>query len=64
LQKRFPWVDVFSAPSDPQPLLDFLSNRQQADQAQSWRMQIDSMLDEEFVVAVPGEKRAVSENLR
>ena len=63
LQKRFPWVDVFSAPSDPQPLLDFLSNRQQADQAQSWRMQIDSMLDEEFGVAVPGEKRAVSENL-
>ena len=63
LQKRFPWVDVVSAPSDPQPLLDFLSNRQQADQAQSWRMQIDSMLDEEFGVAVPGEKRAVSENL-
>ncbi len=63
LQKRFPWVDVFSAPSDPQPLLDFLSNRQQADQAQSWRMQIDSMLDEEFGVAVSGEQRAVSENL-
>ncbi|MEL7645432.1 MAG: MiaB/RimO family radical SAM methylthiotransferase, partial [Anaerolineaceae bacterium] len=63
LQKRFPWVDVFSAPSDPQPLLDFLTNRQQADQAQSWRLNIDSMLDEEFGVAVPGELRAVSENL-
>jgi len=63
LQKRFPWVDVFSAPSDPQPLLDFLTNRQQADQAQSWRMHIDSMLDDEFGVAVPGEQRAVSENL-
>ena len=63
LQKRFPWVDVFSAPSDPQPLLDFLTNRQQADRAQSWRMNIDRMLDEEFGVAVPGEQRAVSENL-
>ena len=63
LQKRFPWVDVFSAPSDPQPLLDFLANRQQADQAHSWRQHIDSLLDDEFGVAVTGEERAVSENL-
>ncbi len=63
LQKRFPWVDVFSAPSDPQPLLDFLANRQQADQAHSWRQHIDSLLDDEFGVAVAGEERAVSENL-
>lgn len=27
LQKSFPYVDVFSPPSDPQPLLDFLMNR-------------------------------------
>ena len=24
MQKRFPWVDVFSPPSDPKPLIDFL----------------------------------------
>ena len=63
LQKRFPWVDVFSAPSDPQPLLDFLTNRLQAGQAEHWRQNIDLMLDEEFGVAVAGEQRAVSENL-
>lgn len=63
LQKRFPWVDVFSAPSDPQPLLDFLSRRQEADQAEQWRREIDVLLDEEFGVAVPGEQRSVSENL-
>ncbi|MFZ3070398.1 MAG: tRNA (N6-isopentenyl adenosine(37)-C2)-methylthiotransferase MiaB [Anaerolineaceae bacterium] len=63
LQKRFPWVDVFSPPSDPAPLLNFLSNRQAAHEASSWRQQIDLILDQEFGVNTPGEARAISENL-
>ncbi|HAE86259.1 MAG TPA: tRNA (N6-isopentenyl adenosine(37)-C2)-methylthiotransferase MiaB [Anaerolineaceae bacterium] len=63
LQKRFPWVDVFSAPSDPDPLLRYLTEKQASDQAQSWRKKIDAILDAEFGVLVPGEERSVSENL-
>lgn len=63
LQKRFPWVDVFSAPSDPDPLLRYLTEKQASDQAQSWRQKIDVILDAEFGVLVPGEERSVSENL-
>jgi tRNA-2-methylthio-N6-dimethylallyladenosine synthase len=63
LQKRFPWVDVFSAPSDPEPLLRYLTDRQESAQAQSWRQKIDTVLDAEFGVLVPGEARSVSENL-
>ncbi len=63
LQKRFPWVDVFSAPSDPEPLLRYLTDRQESSQAQSWRQKIDTVLDAEFGVLVPGKARSVSENL-
>jgi tRNA-2-methylthio-N6-dimethylallyladenosine synthase len=63
LQKRFPWVDVFSAPSDPDPLLRYLTEKQASDQAQSWRQKIDVILDAEFGVLVPGEERSISENL-
>jgi len=63
LQKRFPWVDVFSAPSDPEPLLRFLMEKQDSVRAQSWRQKIDEVLDAEFGVFVPGEARSVSENL-
>ena len=63
LQKRFPWVDVFSAPSDPEPLLRYLTEKQENDQAKRWREQIDNVLDAEFGVFVPDEARSVSENL-
>ena len=63
LQKRFPWVDVFSGPSDPEPLLRYLTDRQESTQVQSWRQKIDAVLDAEFGVLVPGEDRSVSENL-
>jgi len=63
LQKRFPWVDVFSAPSDPEPLLRYLTEKQENDQAELWRKQIDNVLDAEFGVFVPDEARSVSENL-
>ncbi len=63
LQKRFPWVDVFSAPSDPQPLLDFLVRRADQPQAQAWRERADEALDAEFGLSVPGQAARVSENL-
>ena len=63
LQKRFPWVDVFAAPSDPAPLLDHLRNKLVAEEAGDWRSKIDLILDEEFGVSSPDGHRAVSENL-
>lgn len=63
LQKRYPWVDVFCEPSNPQPLLDFLEQRLQAREAGNWRAQIDEVLDAEFGVSSPLEAHGVSENL-
>lgn len=63
LQKRFPWVDVFSAPSDPQPLLDFLVRRADQPQAHAWRERADEALDAEFGLSAPGQAARVSENL-
>ncbi|MGV8050703.1 MAG: tRNA (N6-isopentenyl adenosine(37)-C2)-methylthiotransferase MiaB [Anaerolineaceae bacterium] len=63
IQARFPWVDVFSQPSDPAPLLEFLAKRQGAQSAGAWRQQIDAILDQEFGVSTPDQSRAVSENL-
>lgn len=63
MQKRFPWVDVFSGPSDPQPLLEFLGEAADCEQAKAWREQIDQVLDEEFGVLSPTQGPRVSENL-
>lgn len=35
LRQRFPWVDVFMPPSTPEPLLDYLAERELVDQAQA-----------------------------
>jgi len=32
LKKRFPFVDIFSAPSDPEPLITFLANKESSPQ--------------------------------
>lgn len=63
LQKRFPWVDVFAAPSDPAPLLDHLRNKLESADSEDWRQKIDLVLDEEFGVSSPTGDREVSENL-
>ncbi len=45
LQKRFPYVDVFSQPSDPYPLIEKITgfpSEQQKDQRQSMRRILDS----------------------
>ena len=43
LEKRFPWVDVFAAPSDPEPFLRFLEDRLQQDGSEAWRRQVDEL---------------------
>jgi tRNA-2-methylthio-N6-dimethylallyladenosine synthase len=62
LEKRFPWVDVFAAPSDPEPFLRALEDRLQHDGSEAWRRQVDEVLDDEFGLRLEGSP-AVSENL-
>ena len=42
IQRRFPWVDVFSPPSDPSPLLEFLAKQPGKSESEEWRSKIDS----------------------
>ena len=61
LEKRFPWVDVFAAPSDPEPFLRALEERLH-DGSEAWRKQVDEVLDDEFGLSLEGD-HAISENL-
>ncbi len=63
IQKRYPWVDVFSAPSDPKPILDFLEINHAHATASAWRENVDAVLDEEFGLSANSAGREVSENL-
>ena len=63
MQKRFPWVDVFSAPSDPAPILNFLEKHHDQALAGSWRDNVDAVLDEEFGLSANANGREISENL-
>ncbi len=63
IQKRFPWVDVFSPPSDPAPLLEFLKARMEKSDKDSWRARIDDILDEEFVLPAENQSMSISENM-
>ena len=62
LEKRFPWVDVFAAPSDPEPFLRALEDRLEHDSSEAWRKQVDEVLDDEFGLRLE-EAHTVSENL-
>jgi len=63
MQQRFPWVDVFSAPSDPNPLLAYLNTRLEKVNSQEWRQKMDAILDEEFTLPPVEHSANVSENL-
>jgi len=52
LQKRFPYVDVFSGPSDPYPLIEKITG-QGRETEKSRRAYIDHILDEEFAYTLP-----------
>lgn len=62
MEKRYPWVDIFAAPSDPEPFLRFLDNRINKNASETWRMQVDNVLDAEFGVTTET-RHTVSENL-
>ena len=62
MEKRYPWVDIFAAPSDPEPFLRFLDNRIDKKASETWRMQVDDVLDAEFGVTTET-RHTVSENL-
>ena len=63
IKQRFPWVDVFSPPSDPRPLLEFLVQNPGKVEAQFWRQDIDDILDEEFILPKQQTGHLISANL-
>jgi len=63
MQKRFPWVDVFSAPSDPNPLLAYLNTRLDKAESDEWRQKMDAILDDDFTLPPVDQDAMVSENL-
>jgi tRNA-2-methylthio-N6-dimethylallyladenosine synthase len=52
LAARFPYVDVFSQPSDPHPLVDYLSGASK-DFETVRRQEIEDILDAEYAYALP-----------
>lgn len=48
--ERFPWVDVASPPSDPEPLIRFLSDRLGKTQSLSKQTQLNAILDGDLVL--------------
>ncbi len=62
LEKRFPWVDVFAAPSDPEPFIRLLGERQDHLDSEEWRRKANEVLDAEFGVTTDAQ-HTVSENL-
>jgi len=55
MKERFPYVDVFSQPSDPRPLIDFLSKPKW--QEMTRKQQIEDILDEEFAYTLPSSQQ-------
>lgn len=51
LQDRYPYVDVFSQPSDPHPLVDFLTGRNERDVQR--QQEIEDILDAEYAYTLP-----------
>jgi tRNA-2-methylthio-N6-dimethylallyladenosine synthase len=50
IQEKFPWVDVVSPPSNPEPLIDFLSQRRAKVHSQIKRDQLNEILDGELIL--------------
>jgi len=63
IEKKFPWVDVFSPPSDPNPLLTFLIGNELKTEAQNLRQQIDRTLDSKVILPRQKQGELVSANL-
>jgi tRNA-2-methylthio-N6-dimethylallyladenosine synthase len=48
--ERFPWVDVASPPSDPAPLLHFLTERSAKSRSQDKQVELNALLDGELIL--------------
>ena len=48
LQKRFPYVDVFSPPSDPRPLVEYLLQKDHQQALHNATLERYALMDEEF----------------
>jgi len=50
IQEKFPWVDVVSPPSDPEPLIRLLSQRAVKSQSQEKQNELNAILDGELTL--------------
>jgi tRNA-2-methylthio-N6-dimethylallyladenosine synthase len=57
LKKRFPYVDVFSPPSDPSPLVAFLTQQEVREMEEDATLQRFAVMDEESSLILPTEER-------
>ncbi len=60
IQDRFPWVDVFSPPSDPEPLLRHLIDRDAKHEFGQKQQELNAILDEEIVLPKDLQSKLVS----
>ncbi len=60
LRQRFPFVDVFSPPSDPGPLISFLTQNEARQMQGEEKARQDAILDEEFILPAHERGRLVS----
>lgn len=60
LKKRFPFVDVFSPPSDPSPLVDFLTQQEVREMEDVSTQQRFALMDGELVLPVEERGRLVA----
>jgi tRNA-2-methylthio-N6-dimethylallyladenosine synthase len=56
MKERFPYVDVFSQPSDPHPLIDFLSGESRQQVLDRGR-QIEDILDADYAYTLPDSRK-------
>lgn len=60
IQDRFPWVDVVSPPSDPQPLLQYLSHKNGKEKSLAKQSEVNAILDGEITLPHEEQDRLVS----
>ena len=63
LSRRFPFVDLFMAPSDPKPLLNLLSEREAIKLEWDQRIQQDALQDGELVLPLNEQGRLAAAHL-
>ena len=60
IQERFSWVDVVSPPSDPKPLLRFLTERAAKTSSRSKQTELNALLDGELALPKEEQNKLVS----